>query len=510
MNWNRNVASSAIARSALAIILVTSMAACATGNSPMAPTASTSASVSASPEPADALSANGEVPVVLDPELLADFPISVSSETAYGRHIYASWPTFSRPGIDAAISGYFDKTISGFEANYPAPKTNTSATPELNIEWNLLASSPSAVEIMADGYEFTGASGVDFWHTMWLDPATDKVIANSSLVNVAAANAALQAAAASRKAEIPQLDLAQVGASPYEAATLVAFAPTGELIIGYDECQIASCDESRITFTFSTATTESLLSAVGRRAQAATMSPGSAASSPKPSKSSTPTPATPSASVSKSATAKPTGSKVNCRKVKCVALTFDDGPGPYTTKLLGYLKAKQARATFFMLGQQVDTYPRVAKAVAKAGHEIGVHTWDHRSLSKLSAAQIDSELKSTIDIIRDDTGTTPTLLRPPYGAMNTLVRTEAKKYGLAVILWNVDTLDWKTRSTPKTVAAALKDTRRGSIILVHDIHKTTVAAVPDIIDGLRAKGYTFVTVTELIGDPKPGQKYFRG
>ena len=196
--------------------------------------------------------------------------------------------------------------------------------------------------------------------------------------------------------------------------------------------------------------------------------------------------------------------------MKCVALTFDDGPGPYTSRLLGYLAAKDVHATFFMLGQQVQVYPKVAAAVAAGGHEIGVHTWDHRSLPELSNARIGTEISSTVSILRKATGVNPTLLRPPYGATNSRVATIAKQQGLAEVMWSVDTLDWKTRSTAKTIAAAKNDTRRGSIILVHDIHPTTVEAVPGIIDALQAKGYHFVTVTQLLGDPKPGRKYFSG
>jgi peptidoglycan-N-acetylglucosamine deacetylase len=521
MNQNRNAAGKVSVRIAVAISVAMVITACATPSSPVAPgTAQPSATMTTSPM--DALSANGDVPSVLDPELLAGYPVTVTSQTTYSRHLYASWPQFGRSTIDAAISGFFRKTVETFDANNPQPKPNTSAPPELNLSWHLVASSPSVVGIVADGYEFTGASGLDFWHSMWIDPAADTVLASSDLVDVAAANASLTVAASNRKPKVSSLDLAQVGANPLQAATLVAFAPSGAMIVGFDECQVAACSEGRITLTLPQAETDAVLTATGKQAQAATMTPSSPGSSPSlaptPSattKAASPSPipsstSNPTSSPTSAPTSSPTGPKVNCAKLKCVALTFDDGPGPYTTKLLGYLKDKQAPATFFMLGQQVDTYPKIAKAVAQAGHEIGVHTWDHRSLSQLTAAQIDTELSSTVNILRTDAGVSATLLRPPYGAMNTTVKTEAKKAGLAVILWNVDTLDWKTRNTEKTVASALKDTRRGSIILLHDIHKTSVAAVPAIIDGLRAQGYTFVTVTDLLGNPQPGQKYFHG
>ena len=202
--------------------------------------------------------------------------------------------------------------------------------------------------------------------------------------------------------------------------------------------------------------------------------------------------------------------KVDCRKAKCVALTFDDGPGPYTTTLLDHLRKANIPATFFVLGQKVKANPAVTRAVADAGHELGVHTWDHRMLTRLDAAQVRHEITSSIKIVKQTTGKKPKLMRPPYGETNKTVAAEAKRAKVAQILWNVDTLDWKTRSTKKTVAAALKQTRRGSILLLHDIHATSVAAVPGIIEGLRKKGYTFVTVSQLLGKTKPGRLYSHG
>ncbi len=436
--------------------------------------------------------------------------MQAATQDTYANRIYAAWPQFGKPAIDATISSYFRKQVSDFTGSLSKDQKG-APQPELNLDWHVIGASSNMVGIVADEYRFVGASGETSWHTFWLDPTADQVFSTSALANDDATNAALKTAAAARKASVSSLDLNQVGADPFGAATLVGFSRSGELIVGFDECQAAACFEGPVTLTLDKATTDSLLTDVGRRAQAATMNPlGSPTASPSASPSRTPKPSPSSSTTQPVPPPTPSGNKVNCHKLKCIAITFDDGPGPYTMQLLSYLKAKNVKATFFELGQQVDLYPKVTKAVAAAGHEIGVHTWDHRALNRLSVPQIDSELSSTIQIIRKETGSTPTLLRPPYGSMNGTVKVEAKKYGLAIVLWNVDTLDWKTRSTPKTVAAALKDTRRGSIILLHDIHKTSVAAVPAIIDGLRAKGYTFVTVSQMIPNAKPGQKYFSG
>lgn len=204
------------------------------------------------------------------------------------------------------------------------------------------------------------------------------------------------------------------------------------------------------------------------------------------------------------------GSRADCSRQKCIALTFDDGPGPYTRRLLGYLHSAGVTATFFMVGQQVAARPAVAKAVNAGGNEIGVHTWDHPDLTRLTPARVDTELSSTIRVIRSDTGFQPSLLRPPYGAMDATVHSAARKFGLAIAMWSVDTLDWKTRSTSRTVAAALQGARRGAIILVHDTHPWSVAAVPAILKGLRSRGYTLVTVSTLLGHQEAGRAYRRG
>lgn len=201
---------------------------------------------------------------------------------------------------------------------------------------------------------------------------------------------------------------------------------------------------------------------------------------------------------------------VNCAKEKCVALTFDDGPGPYTRALLTRLADASAPATFFVVGERVAAYPGVAKAIATAGHEIDVHTWDHRDLTTLTRAQIDHQLRASVRVIRRDAGVDPRYLRPSYGAMNAKVHAAARHAGLALALWSVDTLDWRTHNVRRTVAVAVRQATRGSIILLHDIHATSVRAVRPIIDRLRTKGFTFVTVSTLLGKTKPGTKYFHG
>jgi peptidoglycan/xylan/chitin deacetylase (PgdA/CDA1 family) len=183
-----------------------------------------------------------------------------------------------------------------------------------------------------------------------------------------------------------------------------------------------------------------------------------------------------------------------------IAITFDDGPNPVQTpRLLKMLKERGIKATFFCCGQCVAQSPEVAKQIIEEGHEIGNHSWSHPLLTKMSEAAVKDQIDRTHNVITQTTGVTPTLLRPPYGAFTTRQRAWANGvWNYKIILWDVDSLDWKHRNPAKTESIIMAETKKGSIILCHDIHKTTVDAMPATLDALIAKGFKFVTVTELI------------
>ena len=182
---------------------------------------------------------------------------------------------------------------------------------------------------------------------------------------------------------------------------------------------------------------------------------------------------------------------------KMVAITLDDGPhGSNTQKILDILDAHSARATFFMLGQNVVNNEGVVKDVYSRGNEIGIHTWSHPQLTNLSESSIKSQIEQTSDAIYNVTGYRPTLVRPPYGSFNKVVKDTLKDYSL--ILWNIDSLDWKSRDENQIVPLVMNDIQDGDIILLHDIHSTTVPAVDKIVSELDKQGYQMVTVSELI------------
>jgi peptidoglycan/xylan/chitin deacetylase (PgdA/CDA1 family) len=196
----------------------------------------------------------------------------------------------------------------------------------------------------------------------------------------------------------------------------------------------------------------------------------------------------------------PTGPRaVDCSKLKCVALTFDDGPGARTTELLRMLRQYHARATWFVLGQMVAANPGRLRQIAAAGHEIGNHSWSHELMTSVSTAEIRSQFDRTDRIVKRTIGQKPTLVRPPYGGINSRVAAELRQEGHPAILWDVDPLDWRDRNSSTVASRVLSHVHPGSIVLMHDIHSTTVSAVPRILAELDRRGYTFVTVSELYG-----------
>jgi len=177
-----------------------------------------------------------------------------------------------------------------------------------------------------------------------------------------------------------------------------------------------------------------------------------------------------------------------------VALTFDDGPGQYTGRLLDCLEENNAKATFFMLGQNVEKYPEYVSRQKELGMEIGNHSYNHPSLIKIDLEDAKKQIDSTNTAISNIIGEGATLMRPPYGDYNSEV---LSMIDVPAILWDLDTLDWKTKDTQNIIDTTLNNVADGSIILMHDIHETTVAAVETIIPELIKQGYKLVTVSEL-------------
>ena len=183
-------------------------------------------------------------------------------------------------------------------------------------------------------------------------------------------------------------------------------------------------------------------------------------------------------------------------KKPMVALTFDDGPGKRTSELLDVLDENNAHATFFMLGTNIPRYEDTVKKMKEIGCELGNHSYDHANLSKLDADGVKEQIKSTNKALKDCAGTGATVMRPPYGAISQTVK---ENVDMPMILWNIDTLDWKTRDAEKTIENVMENVKDGDIILLHDIHTETIDAAIKLIPMLQEEGYQLVTVSELAG-----------
>lgn len=199
---------------------------------------------------------------------------------------------------------------------------------------------------------------------------------------------------------------------------------------------------------------------------------------------------------------------VSCATVKCVALTFDDGPSPFDGRLLQILKDNDARATFFLIGNKVAANPAGAKAIADAGMQIGNHTWEHPNMTTIPADDIAGQFSKANDAISSATGQTPTLYRPAGGLSDGMVRETAARLGLAEILWDVIPFDWSNDSnTAATRYMLMSYIKPGSVVLFHDTYSSTVDLVYQFIPVLKANGYRMVTVSELLGPRSPGSSY---
>ena len=181
---------------------------------------------------------------------------------------------------------------------------------------------------------------------------------------------------------------------------------------------------------------------------------------------------------------------------KVVALTFDDGPdGNTTPQALDILAKYKIKATFFVQGKNIAGNESILKRMQSEGHEVGNHSWNHPILTKLSLEDAKQQLTDTEDAITKVLGKSSKLMRPPYGAISDDIR---NSLDLSFIMWDVDSLDWKSKNEAAILTEIQRQTTDGSIILMHDIHQTSVNSLPRVIEYLQGQGYSFVTVSELL------------
>jgi peptidoglycan/xylan/chitin deacetylase (PgdA/CDA1 family) len=188
---------------------------------------------------------------------------------------------------------------------------------------------------------------------------------------------------------------------------------------------------------------------------------------------------------------------IDCDITPCVALTFDDGPGPYTPRILEILEEFEARATFYVVGQQVSSWPHMLTLIAEGGHDIGNHTMSHPKLSELSVSERITQISGLDEVVAQRVGITPTTIRPPFGDIPNSPLPDP--LGRPVVMWSVDSLDWRKRTSDAIVKEVLTDIGAGDIILMHELYQRSVDALPDILTELKNRGLTVVSVADLLG-----------
>jgi peptidoglycan/xylan/chitin deacetylase (PgdA/CDA1 family) len=185
----------------------------------------------------------------------------------------------------------------------------------------------------------------------------------------------------------------------------------------------------------------------------------------------------------------------DCTKVDCLALTFDDGPNPFTTpQILDELSQAHVSATFFVIGSRISGNEALLQRMQNEGHEIGNHSWSHGDISKSTPDQIKQEVNQTQTAVESAGAPAPIVFRPPYGTVNQTIQDNVP---MSLLLWNEDPQDWAANTSEQVVQAVENSAHPGAIIDLHDIYHVTANALPKVITYLQGKGYHFVTVSQL-------------
>jgi peptidoglycan-N-acetylglucosamine deacetylase len=427
----------------------------------------------------------------IDPSKIKDLRIVNDSSEQSSCPFATSYPDV--PGAEAmtaAMKKDVEKRLTGFRSGECEDGTDGARPLELNISHQFLVASGDVLGVRLTTQDRNAAGSGLSTKTYWYDGRAGAYRTPLGLVAEGSREAFIAALKDRLKGRegVDAAALDDTFSDPASRATVLddmAFTADGGLRVNFDRGDVGVPALGAYTVAFSQKTITPWLSAFGQRAQRQTVTPGRSLDLGA-THTSTPTAAAPTASGD---------DNTDCKKVTCIALTFDDGPAaPETATLLPYLAQYRARATFFTVGQNVAAHPDLVRAEARAGHEVGNHSWNHPDLTKLTPEQIASQLNRTSAAIKAATGKAPVLFRPPYGAVNAQVKAATT---LSPVLWDVDTEDWKYPDADKVAQTVIAKARRNSVVLMHDIHPTSVAAVPQILRTLTARGFHFVTVSHL-------------
>ncbi|WP_150242366.1 polysaccharide deacetylase family protein [Nocardiopsis quinghaiensis] len=373
-------------------------------------------------------------------------------------------------------------------------------------EWNLTAAGGGLVGVRMTRVETDSEGPKEGYTTYWYDTATAEHHPSTALVagqeELERLNTLVREAVGNGDGGSADPDVIHPISSLYDS---MGFNPGGDLVVEFDAGQVAPVSEGRTYAVVDAEEAGALLSELGARVRdAATVGVEDfEVSAPAQ------TAGNGGGDGPGVGELYPVDDGVDCSDpgTKCVALTFDDGPGGRTSELLDVLAEYDARATFFLTGHPVMEHPHTVRRAYAEGHELANHTLNHPDLAGLGTGRVRSDLNTVQALVYRETGYTMDLMRPPYGSTDDGVASVTADLGLAQILWSVDTLDWKDRDASVVRDRVLKGASDGAIILMHDIHGTTIDATHTVVGELDARGYTMVTVSQLLGTTTPGEVY---
>ncbi|MCP2251115.1 Peptidoglycan/xylan/chitin deacetylase, PgdA/CDA1 family [Lentzea aerocolonigenes] len=448
---------------------------------------------SESAAPQDSFGDSEEIRTVT-PTWISDLRIVGDSSDDESCSWSASYPAV--PGADAltaTLRSAVETRLPVFGRSENRGCSGETANLDVDIDFEFLAAAGDVIGVQLTTFDYSGAGDGISSASYWFDGRTRQSVPSTALIAEDATDRLVTAfaKALSGKAGVQGDGLKDALGSEFRAGKLndLSFTTGGALVADLDRGTAAVPPAGRVRAVIPAAEATALLSDLGRRAQEQAVRPTNRLTIGD-------TPAPPPPPAPTSPVTPPPAAEVNCQEVKCVALTFDDGPGPFTAQLLDTLAQHDARATFFVVGQNATYNAALVRRVAEAGHEIGNHSWSHPDLTKQTEEQIREQLSRTEQAVKTATGHAPTLVRPPYGAMNDKVRANA---GKPLVLWSVDTEDWKFHDSAKVAQTVISTVKPGDIVLIHDIHQTSVAAVPAILNALKERDYHFVTTSQLFG-----------
>ncbi|WP_169750274.1 polysaccharide deacetylase family protein [Streptosporangium amethystogenes] len=419
-------------------------------------------------------------------------------------HVHAVYPAVAdAPRLTEKLHGTVSEELDRFtRSGSPA---DTLPKPEFNVDWQLAAASPEVLGVRLRIGHSMESGWSEARTTVWYDRTKGRVLDSADLLAGRPALVTLAGIVRSELALRGPLVTPNALRPDREMFDSLGFNPRGDLVVEFDDKQVGLEVAGRVAVAVPSATAAPLLSEVGLRAQRAAVQ---AKKVPVPMSREE----IKAASTDKPPARSSKAGSVDCARLRCVALTYDDGPGPETSRLLDILRAHGARATFFSIGSNASARPDLLRRMRDEGHLVANHGWSHRDLTMLPSIKISDQLIRTQHTIAQTIGQAPTLMRPPYGDGGIQVAAIAGRLNMALVRWNVDSED-RQDADPRAIAdRTVARAEPGAIVLLHDSHSATVDAAPEILRRLSAAGYIFVTVPELygLGEMVPGRIYESG